>query len=227
MCPRHGESTAREAAGSDRRGEPTARPADEETGAAERSDQAPRARQRDTAIETVAQSNASTRNTWPRDEARRAEAPTTPTADRGRKGDQYRQQHPAPGRRREVEHFRTPPERWRDAPRNDRRQTTDNALDRAAGDTGRARKRHPEGAASNAAASPVTATETPARRAPKTAANARAGSTNAGSRRPPTDGSEGPRGEPGSGYRATLPARGQHRIEDREADHEKRANACC
>ena len=68
MCPRHGESTSREAAGSDRRGEPTARPADEETGAAGRSDQAPRARQRDTAIETVAQSNASTRNTWPREE---------------------------------------------------------------------------------------------------------------------------------------------------------------
>ena len=69
MCPRHGESTSREAAGSNRRGEPTARPGDEETGAAGRSDQAPRARQRDTAIETVAQSNASTRNTWPRDEA--------------------------------------------------------------------------------------------------------------------------------------------------------------
>ena len=42
---------------------------------------------------------------------RRAEAPTTPSADRGRKGDQYRQQHPAPGRRPEVEHFRTTPER--------------------------------------------------------------------------------------------------------------------
>ena len=173
MRPRHGESTAREAAGSDRRGEPTARPADEETGAAERSDQAPRARQRDTAIETATcDPTQRTKITWPEGRSRRAKAPTTPSADRGRK---------RRARSAATSSLTRTPTRGQAVP------DTAGAMARRAAERPPARRRTTrwtaqpvtqyepgnairKGAASNAGASPVTATETLARRAPKTAA---------------------------------------------------------
>ena len=111
MHPQQGEDTAREAARADTKGTPKARAADEETELTERADHAPRARQRATAFENRDPIQRTHQDHLARGRSRRAEAPTTPTAERGRKGDQYRQQHPAPGRRPKVEHFRTTPER--------------------------------------------------------------------------------------------------------------------
>ena len=181
MCPRHGESTSREAAGSDRRGEPTARPADEETGAAGRSDQAPRARQRDTAIETVAQSNASTRNTWPREEREeprlQRRQPRTAAEEASSIGNNTQLDQGADARSSTSGQRRSDSATHRGTTTGRRRTTRWTAEPVTQDEPGNAIRK---GAASNAAASPTTATKTPAReRIEKRRRNARPGSTNA------------------------------------------------
>ena len=157
---------------------------------------------------------------------RRAEAPTTPTAKRGPIDDQDRQEQPAPVRRRRIE---GPGQRRNDGAT--RRETTAvrqqtmrwTAQPVTEGEPENAIQREPPATPPRARSRPPRVWLEEQGEPPRKAC---AESRNAGSRRPPTDRAEGPRARPGSDQRATLGARGQDRIDSREADHKERANAC-